>query len=345
MSNVFLADVLAQPKSMREAIATYRTYEQTFEKIAALQPKQIIFAGMGSSHYCSIPASIKLNAAGLYSSVYSASELLYYEWNAITTETLLVLISQSGESGEIVDIIQKLPREQLVIGITNEAESALSKRADICLEMQVKPEQAASTRTYLASLILTDMLAEALIGHNVQDALVQCEQAVDALETFLTDHAAMQDTIGTLLAHPESVCFIGRGPAVATAEAGALFTRETAKCSAVAFESAEFRHGPFEIVDHKFGAVIYAPSGVTVQLQAKLTQDIAEHDGKVVFVTDAEMTFDSPNVVVLRHPAVPEAYATLVQIVAAQLFANDMALYLGYVPGEFRQASKVTTVQ
>ena len=345
MDNVFLTDVLNQPQAMRDAMALYREYGPAMKRIAALKPDQVLFTGMGSSHYCSQAAVILLNQGRIPARMESASEILHYEWNTITLDTLLVLTSQSGESGEIVDILRRLPKEQMVVGITNNPNSTLGRRADICLQMHVAPELAVSTRTYLASLILTDMVTAALLGQDPMESLNRYEKAVDALEAFLENHADIQSRISALYRQPSFLCYIGRGFARATAECGGLFTRETAKYPALAFDSGEFRHGPFEMVDEDFCAMVFAPEGSGFQMQCNLTEAITRHGGRVAFVTDADVTFDSELVLVLRHDAVGERYAPMIQIAAAQLFANDMALHRGFAPGVFRQSSKITTAQ
>jgi len=208
-----------------------------WEKIAALKPRQVLFTGMGSSCYCSYPASIQLNEGGIPAKVVSASELLYDEMNSI------------------------------------------------------------------------------------------------------------QDMIVKHIDYPATLCYIARGPSLATAECAALFTRETAKHPELAFDSGKFRHGPFEMVDDSFWAMIFAPSGKTYALQRHLARAIAEHGGKVVFVTDCEEAFEEEQISVLTLPSVPECFAPLLQIVPAQCFANVMALHLGHAPGVFRQSSKITTAQ
>lgn len=345
MDNVFLSDVLDQPNAMRKAVAFWRTFSFQMEQLRALNPKQVLFTGMGSSHYCSQGAVILLNQGGIPARMESASEILHYERGSITPETVLVLTSQSGESGEIVELIQKLPAEQTIVGLTNNPNSTLGRRADICLEMHVEPELAVSTRTYLASLVLSDMVATALLKQDWGATLTKFEEAVDVLEDFLKDHALMQQKIADFTGHPASICYLGRGFGRATAECGGLFTRETAKYPALSFDSGEFRHGPYEMVDDAFRAIVFAPQGVGLAFQKNLTEAISSHQGRVVFVTDGEVSFDCENVLVLRHKPLEERYSVMVQIVCAQLFANDMAIHRGFAPGVFRQSSKVTTAQ
>lgn len=347
MNNVFLNDVLGQPDAMRKAIALYAGYMPQMMHLQACRGRfqQVLFAGMGSSHSCSQGAVILLNQAGVAARMESASQLLHYESGSIGSDVLLVLTSQSGESGEIVSLIQRLPADQMVVGITNDCNSTLGRRANICLPMQVEPELAVSTRTYLASLILSDMTACALLGQESVTALAGFSRAVDALEIFLRDHEEKQRRITDFLGHPSSFSYIGRGYSRATAESGALFTRETAKYPALAFDGGEFRHGPYEMVDESFCAMLFAPEGVGMSFQKKMAEDIAIHGGRVVYITDKETHFDSDRVLVMYHVPVGERYAPLVQIAAPQLFANGMALYRGFSPGVFRQSSKVTALQ
>ncbi len=343
MSNVFLSDILAQPASMRAALTRYAAYGDLLASIGKLSAKRVLFTGMGSSHYCSQGAVIRLNQGGVQAMMESASEILHYEMGAISADTLLVLTSQSGESGEIVDIIARLPREQTVIGITNNPASALGRRANYLLEMHVEDELAVSTRTYLASLILSDLLASALLRAPCQPE--KWERAVDALEDFIGKHQEMAVQIVEHLGESPVLCYLGRGFSRQTAECGALFTRETAKYPALAFDSGEFRHGPFEMIDAGFRAMLFAPGGCSFRMQTGLAQAIAEYGGKCVFVTDQPVSFDDPAILVLRHQPVEEACAPLVQIVGAQLFANEAALLRGHAPGVFRHASKITTAQ
>lgn len=344
MSNAFLNDVLAQPRAMREALSRYDRLDGVLAGIAALRHDEVLFVGMGSSHYGCLPAVLRLNAAGNPARAVSASEILHYEWGAIRPQTLLVAVSQSGESGEIVELVRRLPAGRPLIGITNDPASALGRRADLLLPMGVRPETAASTRTYQATLVLTALLADALLGRSPGETLRAFGQAADALDGFLRDAVGVQSRLGDHLGRPAALTFLGRGPSLCTAECAALFTREAAKHPAVAFESAEFRHGPFEIVDDTFGAVLFAPSGPTARLQWALARDIAALGGRAALVTDSPDPAPA-GVPVFRHAPVPEGCAPAVQIAAAQLLANDTALHFGRDPGSFRQSGKVTTVQ
>lgn len=345
MNNVFLTDVLRQARDLKKALTAYEKQKDMLRKIGELSFREVIFTGMGSSHSCAYPAVCELNEGGIHAKTVSASQLLYYEMESIERNTLLVLISQSGESGEIVDLIHRLPPKKSIIGITNNPHSALGQRADLRLEMRVENELAVSTRTYLASLILCDLTACALLGQPLESSFTAWKAALNALENTLKEQEEIQDQIMKHLGYPATLCYIGRGPSLATAESGAQFTRETAKYPALAFDSGEFRHGPYEMVDDNFRAILFAPSGKTYALQRHLAEAIEAHGGKIIFVTDVREEFASGNILTLVHPSVPEKCAPLIEILYAQCFANAMALHLGHAPGVFRQSSKITTAQ
>ena len=341
MKNVFLSDVLGQPEALGLALNEYRAYAVTLAHLTALKPRQVLFAGMGSSHYCSQSAVIRLNQAGVAARMESASQILYYEMGAITPDTLLVLTSQSGESGEIVKLIQRLPADQPVVGITNQPGSVLGRRADFLLPMQVEDELAVSTRTYLASLILSDLLTSALLNELSDDSYGEVERALDALAHFLDGHAEHTRHMEEYLGLPPFLCTVGRGHSRSSAECGALFIRETAKYPGIAFDAGEFRHGPYEMVEPGFASLLFAPEGATGAMVAKLADDIAVLGGRAVLISGGVSAADE-RVLTLQYRRVPERLSPLVDIVGAQLFANYAALRRNFTPGVFRQSQKIT---
>ena len=112
MKNVFLTDVLNQPKDMRRALRFYADFDDVLGAIRALSPRSVLFTGMGSSHYCAQSTVIRLIQGGIPSRMESAGEILYYEDRSLLGAALTVLISQSGESGEIVDLLKQIPADR-----------------------------------------------------------------------------------------------------------------------------------------------------------------------------------------------------------------------------------------
>ena len=119
-----------------------RCTEQIQKELIALEPllerfrrgvlKRVVFTGMGGSFAAAHTCALRLVEHGISAFVVEASELLYYQQALIDTETLLVLISQSGYSVEIVRLLDQIASTIPVIGITNDPDSAWARQARFC---------------------------------------------------------------------------------------------------------------------------------------------------------------------------------------------------------------------
>ncbi|HEX2984732.1 MAG TPA: SIS domain-containing protein, partial [Ignavibacteriales bacterium] len=121
--NKFVKEILSQPESLETTLNYYASLkgEEKLRSFTELYKKsdfrQIIFTGMGSSYFISYAASCLFNDLGIHACAMNASELLYYNYSLITEKTLLVCISQSGESIEVVKLLKDLPPNVTAIGI------------------------------------------------------------------------------------------------------------------------------------------------------------------------------------------------------------------------------------
>lgn len=345
--NNFLKDVLDQPCSLRKSLQALISSGsiKTMNKIDVGQYEKIIFSGMGSSHFCNCAASTFLNQNGYISSVISTSHLVHYEINSIDTSTLLVLISQSGESAEIAKLIENIPDNITVIAITNNANSILGKRGNYKLILNVPDEEAVSTRTYLASLIISNLLAKALVGQLNDDFINDVNTSLDNLENFLTSYNEIGYLIKNFIQTPTYCCIIGRGYSLTSVHSGALFIRELAKYPSLDFESAEFRHGPFEMVNDGFLAMIFAPDGETYNLNVGLAEHIAKLHGKVILVTNRKPQTINENILVIEQKPCSEFLAPINEIAPLQLLANCLAEAKNLEVGTFLHSSKITKVE
>ncbi len=140
---------------------------------------------------------------------------------------------------------------------------------------------------------------------------------------------------------PGPVTLVGRGPSYATALAGALLLKETAKLQAEGLSSAQFRHGPIEIAGPDHRAIVCAGSGPTCRLDARLAAELAAHGSQVLLLGPVDAAPEG--VVALALPDV--SLPPLVEIVPLQLLARQIALEQGIAPGSFRYGSKVTTAE
>lgn len=185
----YMEDVLSQPDEIGQCLEYYEK-SGLLEKINQLYGmpfEKLIFSGMGSSHFCAVGAGIFLKQHGIDNQVISTGELLYYEKEILNKKTLLILISQSGESAEIVNLLEQLSEEVTIIAITNETESTLASKGELVLPLHVGEEEAVTTRTYMASICVSMLLASAIAEGNAFGMMQRIKRCLFLMEKTLSE--------------------------------------------------------------------------------------------------------------------------------------------------------------
>lgn len=349
--NFYLEDILSQYMQMCNALSCYGTgkVKGKLEKLAGMQISRVIFSGMGSSHFCAFGAGILLQQHGIYSQVISTGELIYYERECIDSGTVLCLISQSGESAEIGHLLKLINEDVFVVAVTNNENSTLGKRGNLTFTLQVSDEISVTTRTYQSSLIMAQLIAAAICGEEPDMVLKEYEKTVAFMRDYLRNYEKESIRLRDFCSKMKVVSLIGRGNAMSSVCAGALFLREVAKFPAIDFDSAEFRHGPMEMVQEDFYGIVFAPSGKTQKMNLGLAEDIGEKGGNVLLITDEkgkkELQAENSNILTVTLPVTEEYSSQLLQILPVQLLANILAEEKGITAGVFRWGSKITSVE
>lgn len=345
--NSFEQDVFSQPSDVRSALNYYRE-QGYYEKIRALTEKKfdkIVMTGMGSSYSACMNAATKLRIHGYNCIAQVTSQLLHYEMSSIDEKTLLIVVSQSGRSGEIVELVKRLTVPCVVVGVTNDDESQLGIRADLILNIHVRPELAVSTRTYLASFVIMELFVKAFLSQPEKLFFGDMEASIANLENDITRFNDNQKKMESFWGAPPYLALIGRGYDLCTVDAGALFIKELAKYPSISFDAGQFRHGPFEMSGPEFHAIIFATEGPGCQMQLGLARDIADKGGKIIVVTNNADIEETENIAVIRQKFVSEELACIGNILPVQCFGNYIAKKKGLKVGEFIYSSKITTVQ
>jgi glucosamine--fructose-6-phosphate aminotransferase (isomerizing) len=342
--NGYEADILSQPEDIRRALEFYRGngYAEKLAEFASKSYKNIVFTGMGGSYISCYNAVTMLRNMGFPAMKIPSSQLLHFETRAIAEDSLLVCVSQSGESAEVVGLLKELPEHKNLIGITNDMGSTLGKRADLALDMRVAPERTVSTRTYLASLAINHILAHAICGGT--DGYDDVAYAVDCLEESLKDFNGVSERVDGFFGLPPYQVMLARGFSLCSAEIGALYIAEVAKYPVIPFDAGQFRHGPLELVSGNFHCAVFAPESGCHDLQIKIAEQIAANGGKVLLITDSDYN-GGGSIIVVKQKYPCAELECFVNVSAAQVIANNIAKRKGLEVGEFFHSSKITSVQ
>ncbi|MGC8595894.1 MAG: SIS domain-containing protein [Candidatus Kryptoniota bacterium] len=348
--NKFIGEIMDQPDSLAATLDFYCTDigEKKLKKIQQIvlngDIREIIFAGMGSSYFTSYAGACLLNELGIRSQAINASELLYYHFSLLNNNTLLTLISQSGESFEVVKLIEKVSSDIKVIGISNEDGSSLTKRAAEVLLSRAGREESTSTKTYTSMMLAMFILGWYLSGHWNSHKVTAVKKLVTDIREFLKHYESDINELMDFLGELEFIQFIGRGPSFATAQQSELMFKEAARLAASATLGGEFRHGPMEMINSNFKCVVFA-AGETYQQSVRMARDIARYGGKVVLITNRKLSTDEKNVKVIQMDQSNEYLFTIQSIVPMQLLVNHLAISKGVVPGVFVNGSKITLTE
>ncbi|MGH2528764.1 MAG: SIS domain-containing protein [Actinomycetota bacterium] len=339
-----------QPGAIRRAATAVVEQRPVLEALAEGRriPGPVVFTGMGSSYHACYPAVSELASRGICSLHADAAELLHFRLPSLATGTVLVVVSQSGRSAETVRLADELRRrspEPLLVSITNGLDNPLADRAVLSLDTRAGAETGPSTMTFGASLVVLAAVTRALAGDRIDELLAAVrsagESAATAAHHLLDEPVARASELGAWLGGRGNMVILGRGPARAAAETGALMLKEVAAYPAESLESAQFRHGPLELAGPSLATVVLATEAETVDLDVGLATELAAAGGSVLLVSAGG---DAPRGVrAIAIGQLDRSVASAVSIVPIQLLAWQVARDRGRRPGTMTRAAKVTT--
>lgn len=348
MNSDYLGAILEQPDALHRAVDRYPSNDPDVVRLARNVRSngydRVILTGMGSSFYGFYPLWLWLNQRGIPATMWEASELIHYAPQVISERTLLICTSQSGESAEIRRLTLMGNRPGICVSVTNGTENTLARWSDLPLNTWAGPEASVSNKTYVTALAVLHLLGCQVTGEDVAGAQDKLHRVGSALAGFLGNWESDQGEMAGFLETCETLVFVARGPSVASAMTGALITAEASKVVCAGMSSAQFRHGPLELVREGFKAVVFAGNDDASALNERLAREIGAYGGRVLLVTPAPKAGVMPaGVVQLPIPRADSAILPVLEIVPVQLLTIPLARARGYVPAVFQYGGKVTT--
>ncbi len=304
-------------------------------------PPTVVLTGMGSSLFAAYPAQAFLTSLGIRTLVWETAELAHQHLKVLKPDTLLVVVSQSGQTGEIVHLLDVMPKGMPLVAVVNVESSPLAKRADFLLPMMAGRQQSVSTRTYMCAVAALMYLAHALAGKPLRPLTATLRKAAEAQERVLERRHLTLPASVEFLGEPPYVALMSRGADLASAYQGAQMFKEVARVAAEPISAAQFRHGPIEIVNPAHRYILFARRGKMARYLLKLTQDIRRHGGRVLLFSDLPGECQT-NVRRIPVESVDLGLGTLIDILHVQLLVHALALRTRSEPGEFWIAERIT---
>ena len=254
--------------------------------------------------------------------------------------TLVLGISQSGKSPDVVSVLEEGKRQGcLTAAITNTEASPLAARADFIVELSAGEERSiAATKTYTAQLFAVASLSAHLAGGG--ESLEHLRDVPDLLRETLAMNEGVE-RLAERYRQMRSCVVVGRGFNYSTSFEIALKLKELTYTLAEPYSSADFLHGPVSLVEPGFPAVVVAPTGALRGEMKRFLGRMVELEAELICVSNDEESL------VLGRSRLPfsasqEWLSPLLAIVPGQLLALHLARARNFDPDRPRGLRKVT---
>lgn len=325
----------------------------SFEELDLIDRVYVIACGT-SYHAGLIAKNLIEGWARIPCEVEAASEFRYRN-PIITPTTLVVAVSQSGETADTLAAIRDARiKGGKVFGITNVVGSPVARESDGVIYTKANKEIAvASTKSFIGQIVslslLSLLLAQAkgklktgqvkMLFHELGDTAAQIQHILDTQGPAIHEAAlACKDAASAL--------FVGRGMGTAISYEGALKLKEVSYLHAEAYAAGEMKHGPIALIDPGFPVIAVATKSPTYD---KVVSNLKECEarGATIIALATEGDEDIAKIAghIISIPPVRDCFSAITASVPLQLLAREVALMRGCNVDQPRNLAKSVTVE
>ncbi|MEO7350986.1 MAG: glutamine--fructose-6-phosphate transaminase (isomerizing) [Marmoricola sp.] len=318
---------------------------------------KIVVIGCGTANYAGLVAKYAIEHwTRIPCEVELAHEFRYRD-PILTRNTLVVAISQSGETADTLMAIRYARRQRAkVIAICNTNGSTIPRESDAVIYTHAGPEiGVASTKGFLTQLVACYLLGLYLAqvrgtkyGDEITEVIGELEKMPAHVQKILDDAESVYE-LARDLQGTRSVLFLGRHAGFPVALEGALKLKELAYIHAEGFAAGELKHGPIALIEEGLPVFCVVPPRGRDQLHDKMIsaiQEIRARGARTLVLAeegDEEVAPYADTMITL--PVVPTLLQPIVATVPLQLFACELATVMGHDVDQPRNLAKSVTVE
>ena len=323
------------------------------ETIKNLKKIEIIACGT-SLHVGMAAKYIIEDFTGISVEVEASSEYIYRK-TTTDSSTLVIGVSQSGETADTITAIKQAKEKNAhVLIVTNRPDSNMARLADSLIPVNAGIEvSVAATKSYIAQMISFYLLAihiaeikgilDVSYLKNLKHEIVQLPTKI---EEILSNTNVIQDCAKKFSSFKNFI-YIARGVNLATAYEGALKLKEISYINATGYAAGELKHGPIAMLDETMPVLsILMPGGITYEKVLSNSEEAKARNAKLIALTSSkDEKLDNLFDVVIRVPSVSEILSPVIACVPCQLLAYYIAEFLGKDVDQPRNLAKSVTVE
>jgi len=368
--NDFLKEIKSQPQALMDTFDyILNEGKPQFLKLKDFIKKggitKLIFTGMGSSFISAYLPYYILNHYGIAVELREAGEFLFNTFPKTKQncfkDTGIVIISQSGESGEIRALVREInaipiENKPLTIGITNNPDSYLAYMTELQIFMNFDEEISVTTKSYVSTLLLLYVMAKTIIDEffTEEEQNQKVEELIKEVKTLLLDEKMIKklwnDVLKSFGTDFDFLEILSRGSSMTTAHQTSLNFKEIAKSYSEANSISTFRHGGIECLNKNTKLLIFTSDTKNLDLNRKFLKNLIEEweCDKILHITnqdfdkEMETLHKNPKFITYKHNVKDPYLASIMEIVIVQLLFYKIAEKKGIEPGIFNYTQKVT---
>jgi len=341
-------EIFEQPRAIADTLkVTVAQAGEIVRSLSSHSPTMVYFTGSGTSYHACLAGNYATSTlTKVFSTSLPASEFASWMGPAGRANSILIAISQSGESTDVMSAVKAASSVGIrTIGITNSPGSSLVSSTDYSLVSQAGEEKAVTaTKSFTATLAATYVLVIEL-GQSFPSEIFHYKRLVGTLSKTCSqvEHTlrlcddATRD-LATRFADREFYFLLGSGPNYATALEGALKMKESCNVHAEGFASREFLHGPMQLVEAR--TPVFIIQGLDEAEQAKSLRESFQRFGASTVVIKRENAEDVQGGIEVAGD-VEEVFSPLAYVVPMQLYAYYSAVQRGLNPDHPEKLTKV----
>ncbi|MDO5498677.1 MAG: glutamine--fructose-6-phosphate transaminase (isomerizing) [Propionibacteriaceae bacterium] len=319
--------------------------------------QRIVIIGCGTAHYAGMVAKYAIEHwTRIPCEVELASEFRYRD-PIVGPHTLVVAISQSGETADTLMAIRYAQQQgSKVLAICNTNGSTIPRESDAVIYTHAGPEiGVASTKGFLTQVLACYLLGLYLaqvkntkFGDEIAAVMAELETMPDKVQQVLDAQQQVLDLADEFADNP-SVLFLGRHAGYPVALEGALKLKELAYIHAEGFAAGELKHGPIAVIDQDLPVFVVVPPRGRDMLHDKTVSNIQEiraRGARTIVLAEADDETVAPYAdVLIGLPKVSTLLQPLVATVPLQIFACELATVKGHDVDQPRNLAKSVTVE
>ena len=333
-----LKEISEQPETI------FKAGENTKNSIKAVSDylkhsRNIYLTGSGTSYNASLVAKYLLAKYAKIKSESIISSELQFSPDSIEPNSIVIAISQSGESADVLEAVNIAKKNDCkIISIINSMTSTLSRESDIVIGMNCGPEiGVAATKSFTSQLIILYKIIQELNG----DVEIDLDEISSSISKILEEHNNIKK-IANALKEISDIYVLGRGIHYPIAIESALKIKELTYIHAEGIAGGELKHGPLALMDDNVFVIIINPEDSTYQDTLTSAREIKARGAKIIGISDKES--DAYDYWV-KIPKTSELTYPIAETIPIQLLSYYCALEKDTDPDYPRNLAKSVTVK